>query len=128
MTSWRVAFLKASLGWALCLSFGTEFLSFFHFLTYRNIASFWGLILAFELSLVRYSKLKAEISSLKISFSTAFFCFSFLLFLTFLVAIISPPNTWDSMTYHMGRVEHWLVNQSIESYPTHLHANFSLAP
>ena len=30
-----------------------------------------------------------------------------ILLLTFLIAIISPPNTWDSMTYHNARVLEW---------------------
>ncbi|VVB51863.1 Dolichyl-phosphate-mannose-protein mannosyltransferase [uncultured archaeon] len=33
-------------------------------------------------------------------------------------AIFAPPNTWDSMTYHMSRVAHWTQNQNINHYPT----------
>lgn len=31
-----------------------------------------------------------------------------ILFLTLLVAVVSPPNNWDSMTYHNARVMEWL--------------------
>jgi hypothetical protein len=35
-----------------------------------------------------------------------------------LVALIAPPNNWDSMTYHMSRVMHWTQNQNVAHYPT----------
>ncbi len=34
------------------------------------------------------------------------------------IALIAPPNNWDSMTYHMSRVEHWRANASVTHYPT----------
>ncbi|MGD1919992.1 MAG: glycosyltransferase family 39 protein [Pleurocapsa sp.] len=34
------------------------------------------------------------------------------------VATIAPPNNWDSMTYHMTRIMHWMQNGSIAHYPT----------
>ena len=38
--------------------------------------------------------------------------------LTLMIAVITPPNSWDSMTYHMPRVAHWLANGSVRQYPT----------
>ena len=35
------------------------------------------------------------------------------------VALLSPPNTWDVMTYHLPRIVHWLQNRSVAFYPTH---------
>ena len=37
---------------------------------------------------------------------------------TLVVAVLAPPNNWDSMTYHMARVAHWLANGSVRHYPT----------
>ena len=35
------------------------------------------------------------------------------------IAVVAPPNTWDSMTYHMSRVVHWIQNGSVAHYPTY---------
>ena len=46
---------------------------------------------------------------------------TFLLFIagaTLAIALTAPPNTWDSMTYHMSRVWHWAQNQTVSHYPT----------
>jgi hypothetical protein len=38
----------------------------------------------------------------------------------FLLAIYIPPNNWDSMAYHLPRVEHWIQNKNIYPYPTNI--------
>ncbi|MDJ1504455.1 hypothetical protein [Xanthocytophaga agilis] len=43
-----------------------------------------------------------------------------LLILLFAIGLMTPPNTWDSMTYHMARVMHWIQNQSVDHYPSHI--------
>ncbi|MBM4188340.1 MAG: DUF2029 domain-containing protein [Gemmatimonadetes bacterium] len=37
---------------------------------------------------------------------------------TFVVALAAAPNNWDSMTYHLTRVEHWFSLGSVAHYPT----------
>ena len=43
---------------------------------------------------------------------------SCVLSITLYVALQYPPNNWDSMTYHMARVAHWIQNGSIDVFPT----------
>lgn len=37
-----------------------------------------------------------------------------------LIAVIAPPTNEDSMSYHMARVRHWIQQQSVAHYPTHI--------
>ncbi len=36
------------------------------------------------------------------------------------VAVVAPPNVWDGLTYHLPRVMHWLQNQTLAHYPSHI--------
>jgi hypothetical protein len=37
---------------------------------------------------------------------------------TLLLALVSPPNNWDSQVYHLPRIEHWIQNGSFAFYRT----------
>ena len=43
---------------------------------------------------------------------------AFILVITLIVAISAPPNNYDSLTYHMARVAHWIQQGSVKYYPT----------
>lgn len=43
-------------------------------------------------------------------------------------ALLSPPNTWDAMTYHMSRVLHWIQNRSLDPYPTQIMQQVYMPP
>jgi 4-amino-4-deoxy-L-arabinose transferase-like glycosyltransferase len=45
-----------------------------------------------------------------------------------LVAWAAAPNNWDSMTYHLPRVLHWIQNGSLGHYPTHVIRQLTLSP
>lgn len=40
------------------------------------------------------------------------------LMLTGVLACVAYPNNWDSMTYHLTRVEHWMQRQTVIHYAT----------
>lgn len=50
------------------------------------------------------------------------------LLVTVLVAWMAPPNTYDSLTYHMSRVAHWAQNQSVEHFATGIEIQNTQAP
>lgn len=56
------------------------------------------------------------------------YCIGGILMLTFATALLYPPTTWDSMTYHMSRVMHWWQNHSILPYYTSIPRQVELSP
>ena len=44
------------------------------------------------------------------------------------LALASPPNTYDSQTYHLPRIEHWARAGSVEFYPTGIHRQITYPP
>lgn len=48
--------------------------------------------------------------------------------LTLVMALRSPPNNCDSMTYHMPRVMHWRQDHNVGFYPTYILRQLFLAP
>lgn len=45
-----------------------------------------------------------------------------------LTAIVAVPNTFDSMTYHLGRVAHWRANHGVAFYATGIPRQLYQAP
>ena len=46
----------------------------------------------------------------------------------FFIAILTPPNNWDSMTYHMSRVGYWYQWGTLEHYFTNNYIQLSFSP
>ena len=104
----------------------TEIFSLFNILNYETVLVFWVII---SLILVGVIALKSPQKNLinnlsakdiEINDVIAIICICTIGMILFLLAIYCPPNTWDSMTYHMSRVAHWVQNENISFYPTHI--------
>ncbi len=124
---WRNSFLSASLLWGLVLTAITEFLSLFRLVDVWAVSGLWALSLI--LALVRWVQVvhggkRSSAGSYLAGISR--FELALLVGLALIVATIgiiawvSPPNNWDSMTYHMSRVVHWIQNRSVANYPTNI--------
>lgn len=44
------------------------------------------------------------------------------------VAIASPPNNYDSYTYHLPKIEHWVVQHDVAFYPTVINRQLGQSP
>jgi hypothetical protein len=130
----RRACLDASIVWALLLTIYTEALSVLHRIESWTVAGLWVMtaIAATFIGLNRARKrgLLNHVRPLRLS---RFDLFSFvsvavIVMATGLIAFKAPPNTFDSMTYHMARVAHWMQNRSVEFYPTHISRQLYMNP
>ncbi len=44
------------------------------------------------------------------------------------VASDSPPNNFDSQTYHLPRIEHWVAQRGVQLFPTEIDRQVSMPP
>ena len=127
----REAAVKSYISIFFLIAVFTNIFSCFHIITHRVILSFWVFVVVFLLFIVLVALRSREIDSffpagtLLKSFRDdgwSALCPALILavvmIVTLLVALLSPPNNWDSMTYHMARVAEWIEHQNIDFYPT----------
>lgn len=128
---WREAFLAAAIFWGCLVTIFTEGLGCFGLLTTDGLAICWtvatGVVLFLNCRLKKpwpvWSGGHLSAVEMVMVGGIALICLA-----TFVTAILSPPNTWDSMTYHMSRVMHWLQNRSVDHYPTHILRQIDMNP
>jgi 4-amino-4-deoxy-L-arabinose transferase-like glycosyltransferase len=131
--NWRKAFLAAYVCIGVMITISTELLGSFHAITPLAILLLWLALLFSSLFLLYKQraklftlKLSLKISS-KLEWSTLLIISAYLL-ITLIIALISPPNTNDSLQYHMSRVMHWIVNRSVNFYATPIDRQLWMPP
>ncbi len=133
--NWRQAALRAAMLWMAFLVFLTEILSFVNAITPTALFIGWWIpILAAGTHLWRLRKNGNRILLPSIPRPEGWLDWIllggivFYLVLTALVAFLAPPNTFDSLNYHMARVAHWAQNQSLRHFVTGLDIQNSNTP
>ncbi len=122
---WRVSFMLGSVFWGFIITILTEVFSIF------NIIGFWSVFLVWMILLISLStmlllsnqpldinRIKLEIKTLSLTESLLITSVILAILIIGIAAWVYPPNTWDSMTYHMSRVMHWIQNHNIGFFPT----------
>jgi len=112
--------------------FYTEFLSLFKGITQHNLFIIWVVLILITLGLLikqkRRINLYFQIPRLTYVQTTIASFLAVILMVTLFIALKTPPNNADSMTYHMSRVVHWYQNKSVSFYPTHIQRQLYQAP
>ena len=132
---WREAVLSACVIWGVIVLVLTEALSIFQELSFVSLALAWALISCASLIISARLRRSRSLPKQRAAFEREQLipavlivgtCSIFLV--TFVVALIAPPNNWDSMTYHMARVVNWADHRSVRHYPTHIIRQLYLGP
>ncbi len=102
----------------------TECLSLFNKIDYLHILLVWSLLCVISLlglALIKreYSIFKLHRALINISRHSAVLLgvIGFILLATLASALLYPPTNYDSMTYHLARVPHWINNGNVSFYP-----------
>jgi hypothetical protein len=127
----RISFVRASLYSSVFIWLTTELLSFFVFLNFTGYI--WCHVVYDIVLLILFLKrYQAKGFKIRQTYSISFrweYCFlSFILCVTFFIAFSFPPNNWDSMTYHLPRIEHWIQNNSLRHYFSSINRQLISAP
>ena len=126
---WRGSFLFSAVFWGFLLTLITEVLSLASKLDYYPVLGLWAaaaLVLGLYLLIYRQKKVPMYPNLPHIYTSLSRFERYLILNIVFIIAAIgliawaAPPNTYDSMTYHLSRVSHWVQQKSVAFYPTHI--------
>jgi hypothetical protein len=127
-SDWRDTFLAACTVWGVVIAALTEGLSLFEAISFPPLVTAWALISVGAAILFWVSEPRAAMVSVRSAFSgiprgasqrILLSGIGVILLLTACVALISPPNNFDSMTYHLTRVLNWMDRHSVRHYPTH---------
>jgi hypothetical protein len=128
-----MALVKSHLVLFTFVAISTELLSLLNEVKFSFLLLSWLLFLlvGFVLAARRLGKLKFPLPEYKKASLIQIILIGAILFIlvtTFFTAIVYPPNTVDSMTYHMPRVLHWINNNSVAFYPTDITRQNYLMP
>ena len=123
----RLSLIKAFIGIAFFSYLICEILSIFNVFSFNYILFSWVLVngLIFYLNKEKIKLNVFNIFSQKITIpkqerNILYFIFFLIILPLLLLAIFIQPNNWDSMAYHLPRVEHWIQNKNIYPYPTNI--------
>lgn len=131
---WRDAYLSASIIWGIILTVITEFLSTLSLITLNWVLLSWGLvcitsaIIYYRLNRTQKLVIRFRLSRIWLPEIMLSLGIVFITITIGLIALIAPPNHWDSMIYHMPRVFHWIQNHNVNYYPTHIMNQLTFTP
>ncbi|MDY0302377.1 MAG: hypothetical protein RBR98_01160 [Candidatus Moranbacteria bacterium] len=140
-SNFRLAFIKASLVISLLVVFFTEGLSFFNKLTPAYLFFFWAVtaIASIFAFIYLFKKTSISFSEMGINRISNFFknekCttriliwLSFIIILSLFGIAFTTNNNWDSYTYHLPKVEHWIQDKNVNFFPTSNVRQLYIAP
>ncbi len=131
--SWRASILSAAVVWGVAVTVITEGLSSLRLLSFWWVLAAWlavaVAVLAMDHGWDRPATCDGPTEAWRVGrWWLALAGSAVILLATGFIAVVAPPNTWDSLVYHMPRVAHWIQNGAVAHYPTHIPKQLYLAP
>ena len=124
---WRQSLLVAAIGWGALVTAITEGLSLFRAVTLPGLVGAWGAVGVATCLFAAGGRAapRQEASSRPGGPERAPETWLLIPIVGIVAALAvlgagAAPNNYDSMTYHMSRVAHWVQNASVAHYPTHI--------
>jgi hypothetical protein len=132
---WRACVLRAGLIFGVYATLVLEILSFFKGVTPVILSIVWLIPLLGSIGYLAHRFRKGDrlkffkLASTGDWFTNLLFVgILIVLLLTALVAWKTPPQTWDSLNYHMSRVAHWAQQKAVRHYPTGIEVQNNMPP
>ena len=135
---WRSAALGAATCWGVFVALSTELLSVPRLITRPALVLAWLLLTlgSFAYAATIQAGRPAKVVDGSAPDATRldkldWFLLSItglLVALVGLTAIVSAPNTWDAMAYHMSRIVQWMTNRDVGLYPAFYSVQLFLSP
>jgi hypothetical protein len=111
------AVVDGYLGWVIVSYASAELLGAFRQIGFLPLFAVWGAADAWLL--YRLWRLRARAAVFwRFKISTGLLIVAMIGAVTLFIALTTAPNDWDSQTYHLPRVEHWIQDRSLAFYPT----------
>jgi hypothetical protein len=130
----RRSLLAGAVLWGGCTVAFTELLSLLDLVSFWPLTLAWSGVCVESVYLLFFARGRKPLVAPELSTDWPAILILPALFLAVLAtallvtALVAPPNNYDSMTYHMARIAHWLQNGSVRFYPTHNPRQLHLAP
>lgn len=100
---------------------GAELLSMVHAFSRIPVIVWWTVPIV-VLAVLPKSRAESATAAAPVCFDafpkTALLAIALLLALTFPIALLTPPTTWDGIGYHMPRQVYWIQNHTVAFYPS----------
>jgi hypothetical protein len=130
------AIVLGALSWGYAIALAMEALSLARAITFASLAIGWAIavvvlaLAVFRRRLAGATPRPARLRRLAAGLILEEWILAWVILLigsvTLLLALVCPPNNWDSQTYHLPRIEHWIQNGSLEFYRTHIERQLDL--
>jgi hypothetical protein len=123
--------------WSVMLTLSTEVLSIAHQFTFGGVLSAWSLTLIATVIWASRHTIIFHNLDIRRQFRLLFHDrmrsilaagISIILCISGMLALFTAPNNWDATYYRLARVMHWIQNQNVDFYPTHITQQLYLAP